>query len=150
MSYKTFIKVDGNGNIVASYHTPANQIQPVTGPGWVEASQTDGPQLLPRGAGNRFFFRGGRLVKKNRIRIQIRGRGRAPNAQGQGGVPVRVSVTGLPESLPSVRLLIGGSVVELPRDEELSLGWDTATKVKIEIDPMQVELTGDAAFAEFI
>ena len=135
MSYQTWVKHDEAGRLIASYRVPSGEVPP-SGSAWRQL-EAGGEKLLRSNALRRNYVAGGRVVEKIRLRITASGRG-VVGPRGVGA-PVLVSVEGLPASAPSVRLLVGDQLVEVPNGQPLNVFWDRATQVTVRLDPTHVE-----------
>jgi hypothetical protein len=138
MSYRSLVKLDGDGNILAYYHTPEDQ------PGASGFLKLDEPTLVAKGRLGRSFVRDRKLVEKAHIRLRVA-------AEGVAGVsPATVEITGIPEDVPSIRLLVGrDGMVEVPNGQDLLLSWDTPTRVTVRVDPTHLEFDSNTVGVVF-
>jgi hypothetical protein len=141
MSYRTWVKHDEAGRLIASYRVPADEASPSGD--WRVVTE-GGEKLLRSRALRRNYIADGRIREKARLRITASGRGTA----GRGSVAVEVF--GLPPEVPSVRLEVGGQIVEVPNGTPLNVSWNTPTQVTVRLDPSHVEYEARAINILFV
>jgi hypothetical protein len=130
---KTYIRYDAAGRLIARYKVPDNEQAPEGD--WHQLTTEDGRKLLRTRAIRRHFMSHGQVRRK--VRIALRGPGRV-----KVGSPAVITIEGIPDWLPSVRLVVADQVVEVPAGETLTVTWNTPTAVTVKPDPTQPEIEG--------